>query len=165
MKLTIKIHLILALFVALSLTILPLPGLLVNFRPPWVLLFILYVQFYLPQQFSLIRTIILGLCLDILLSTLLGEHVLALISTTWIASSRVQRFHMFSQYQQIIFITLMCSIYQFILFLVDYYQGFNHTLLMVLGTTMISLITWPWVAICLNRLVTHPKSLPVGLKY
>jgi rod shape-determining protein MreD len=146
MNYTFSIRLISVLLLGLVLTIIPIPHLLAGIRPPWVLLVILYIQFYIPTAFNLVLIVSMGLCLDVLLSTLLGEHVLALVITTWIASTRVRRFHLFALPQQMALITLFCCIYEVVLYLIDVYQGYNHSLLMVLGTTLISLMLWPWAS-------------------
>lgn len=151
MSFKLEIHLALFFLLALVLTILPLPYGLACFRPPWVLLLILYVQFFLPNYTSLTATVVLGLCLDVLLSTLLGEHIFALVLTTWLASTRARRFHMFLLPQQMVLITLLCFVYQLVLYAIDLYQDFNNTLLMVLGTTLLSLMIWPWLSMLLER--------------
>ena len=151
MSFKLEVHLVLFFLLALILTILPLPYGLSGFRPPWVLLLILYVQFFLPNYASLTATVALGLCLDVLLSTILGEHIFALVLTTWLASTRARRFHIFALPQQMILITLLCFVYQLVLYAVDFYQEFNSTLLMVLGTTLLSLMIWPWLSILLGH--------------
>lgn len=140
-----------ALLIALITAIIPLPTMLVNFRPPVILLVILYVQLFLPRYFNLLKVVILGLCLDVLLSTVLGEHVLALVITTWLASSRVSRFHIFSVSQQMALIVLFCFAYQFILYFIESYLGYSNTLFMVCGTILGTMLAWPWVNFILDR--------------
>lgn len=151
MVLNLNVRIFLALLVALILTIIPIPNLFSNFRPPCVLLVVLYIQFFLPRYFHLFKIVILGLCLDGLLSTILGEHILALVITSWIASSRVSRFHIFSLSQQMALIIMLGFIYQFIIYLIELYQGYNNTLPMVLGTTLVTMLVWPWVNLLLDR--------------
>ena len=151
MNLTIILRLLLACVIALILSIIPIPNFLSNFRPSWILLLALYCQIYLPNCFSLVVVVFFGVCLDVLLSTTLGMHALALVITTWIASSRVQRFHIFPLSQQMVLLALFCLIYQGVLYLVDTHQGFHATLLNVLGGTFMSLLAWPWVQLLLSR--------------
>jgi rod shape-determining protein MreD len=149
--LTLNIRLLLACLTALVLSIIPIPNFLSNFRPSWILLLALYCQFYLPNFFSLVAVVFLGACLDVLLSTTLGMHSLALVITTWIASSRVQRFHIFPLSQQMVLLALLCLIYQVVLYLVESHQGFHATLLNMLGGMIMSLLAWPWVQLLLSR--------------
>jgi rod shape-determining protein MreD len=151
MNYQLNVRLLFAFFISLVLTILPSPNLIVGIRPPWSLLLILYLQFFLPKYFKLSMILLIGLLLDVLLSTCLGEHMFALVITTWIASTRVRQFHLFSLPQQMALVTLLCLIYQCILYFIDSYQGYNHSFLMVLGATMMSLIIWPWVRLLLTQ--------------
>lgn len=156
MNYQLSFRIVLACLVALILTILPIPASLSSFRPPWILLVILYIQFFLPTYFSVTVTILLGLCLDLLLSTLMGEHIIALVVATWIASTRVRRFHLLSLLQQIAIVTGLSFVYELMLYCIDIYQGFNHSLLMVFGTTLLSLMVWPWVSLLLNYCFCMP---------
>ena len=56
---TLPLRLVLALLLALMLTVLPLPELLAGFRPPWLLLLILYVQFFLPSYFNVTVVVVI----------------------------------------------------------------------------------------------------------
>lgn len=141
----LNIRFLMAVFFALILTIIPLQSLLSSVRPPWVLMLLLYIQFFSPDQFKLTMVITLGLVLDVLLATLLGEHALALVITTWVASSRVRRFHLFGLPEQMALITLLCCLNELILYYIDLCQGFDHSLVMVFGTTFMSVLLWPWI--------------------
>ena len=132
------------LLLMLGLTILPLPGLISLARPPWVLLLILYVQFYLTTSFNLTFVFFTGLCLDVLLASVIGEHVFALSMITWMASSRVKRFHFFSSAQQIMLIGLLCFFFQFTTLLINAFLGFHYILIMPVMSAFISMLLWPW---------------------
>jgi len=141
----LKIRLFFLLLLACVLTILPLPHIIAGFKPPWVLLFILYVQFYLPQYFNISILLFVGVCLDVLLSTALGEHAFALILTTWLAASKVRRFNFFSILQQMMLVGLFCFVYQWTVFLMDAYMGHSNGLLMVVGAAFLGLLFWPFI--------------------
>src|SRR4029079_7441140 len=100
----LRIKLLLGFIVALILSILPMPSLISAFRPPWVLLLVLYIEYFLPGNFKLTSLLFVGLLMDVLLSTVIGEHSFALLLVTWIASSRSRRFQFFSMMQQIFLI-------------------------------------------------------------
>jgi len=152
-----KIRLLLTLLVVLALSILPLPGLISGFRPPWVLLFVLYIQFYMPNYFKLSFLFLIGLCLDVLLSTIIGEHALALLLTTWLATSKSRRFNFFPIGQQMLLILMFCLIYQFIIFLVDAFLGYYYPPLMVICSAMMSMILWPWVKLLTESLLNSGR--------
>jgi len=142
-----SLRLLIALLMALSLTILPLPAILSGFRPPWVLLLILYVQFFVPAYFSIIGVVILGLVLDILLSTVIGEHVFALVLCSWIAESKVRRFSFFPLGQQMTLVGFLCLTYQLAIILVDLLMGFQLGTIWSLGAAFFSVLFWPWLKI------------------
>lgn len=151
MKLKLELRLLLFVLIALALTILPLPAVFSGVRPAWVLLVILYAQFFLPNYFSVWAVVLLGFFMDTLQATLLGEHVFSFVLTTWLASNLTRRFSMFLLPQQIAWITMLCFIYRFTLYLINRYQTLNDTLLMVLGTTILSLMIWPWLLVIFNH--------------
>ena len=98
----IRLKLLIAFIGVLVLSILPMPELISDFRPPWVLLLILYIEYFIPGKFHITTLVLVGLVLDVLLSTVIGEHSFALLLVTWLASTRSRRFQFFSMMQQII---------------------------------------------------------------
>ncbi|MGQ3888695.1 rod shape-determining protein MreD [Legionella sp. CNM-1927-20] len=144
-----------AFIVALCLTIFPMPSLLMGIKPPWLLLLILYMQFYLPDRFNLFSLMILGLILDALLSTVIGEHVLALSLTTWIASSKARRFYFFSMGQQMALIGFFCLLYQLIMVITDAFLGFHVNLVFILVNTIMSVLIWPWLRLIADDMIRN----------
>lgn len=155
---TFTIRLCLVFFLSLLLTIVPLPEMLEGFRPSWLLIVVLYLQFFVPAYFNLALIFFLGLCLDTLLSTVLGEHAAALLLTTWIAAGRTRRFSFFSVGQQMMAIILLCSIYQSTLFCIDALMGYHHSLMGFLGCLLLSVLSWPWVCILLDGFLLTKNS-------
>ena len=152
-------RLFIAFLLALILTILPMPELLLGARPLWVLMLVLYIQFYMADYFNLILLFVLGLLLDVLLSTVIGEHTLALSLVTWLASKKSRRFYFYSIGQQMTSIGFFCFLYQLIILTIDAFLGFHLSLISVIGSTGISIILWPWV-----RLIAE-ESLLVKVRY
>ncbi|MCE3046147.1 MULTISPECIES: rod shape-determining protein MreD [Legionella] len=158
---SMNIRLLVAFLLALALSILPLPELIVGIRPPWILLLMLYVQFYLPDRFSLAVLILMGLILDTLLSTIIGEHTFALSIVTWIASSKSRRFCLFSIGQQMALVGIAALVYQLCIFGIDIILGGYASLFDVLGSAVISVLIWPWIRLLTeDTLLTkiHPRS-------
>ncbi|RUR16866.1 rod shape-determining protein MreD [Legionella sp. km535] len=130
---------------ALVLSILPMPEFLSAFRPPWVLLLVLYIEYYLPGNFRLTTLLFTGLLLDVLLSTVIGEHSFAFLLVTWIASSKSRRFQFFSMIQQICLIGFFCLLYQSVISFIDAMLGFHYSLLMPLASAVLGMFFWPWI--------------------
>lgn len=143
---SINLRFFIALLMSLVLTIIPLPHLLVNFRPPWVMLLILYLQFFLPGLFSMSLVIIMGLILDVLLSTVLGEHIFALTFVCWIASNKSRRFSLFSMEQQMALIGAFALLYELLILVTDACFGYRvGFMLPLIGTSLVSVLLWPWI--------------------
>lgn len=130
---------------ALILSILPMPELISIFRPPWILLLVLYIEYYLPGNFKLTTLLFVGLALDILLSTVIGEHSFALLLVTWLASTKSRRFQFFSIMQQICLIGFFCLVYQATISFIDALLGFNYSLLMPVTSAILGMLIWPWI--------------------
>lgn len=147
-----------AFFLVLILTILPMPALLLGTRPMWVLMLILYLQFYMPDRFNLFVLFALGLILDTLLSTVIGEHTLALSLVSWIASSKARRFYFFSIGQQMILIGFFCFLYQIIILTINAFIGYHVGFASVVGSTAISVLLWPWVRLIAEESLLFKQS-------
>ncbi|ASQ46372.1 rod shape-determining protein MreD [Legionella clemsonensis] len=139
------LRLLVAVLISLALTILPLPDSLTGLRPPWILMLVLYLQFFLPNYFNMITLLIIGLILDVLLATVLGEHAFALSVTTWLASNKARRFYFFSMGQQMALIGFFCLLYQMLILVMELFLGYRMDFLMSVGSAAISMILWPWV--------------------
>ncbi len=142
---TINLRLFFALFFVFVLIIIPIPDVLMDFRPPWLLLLVLYIQLFLPDYFNVPVLFFIGLCLDVLLSTVIGEHAFALLLTTWFAAGKARRFSFFSLIQQMMLIAVFCLIYQLIIFFIEAFLGYHNGLLGVFGSAAIGMMLWPWV--------------------
>jgi rod shape-determining protein MreD len=144
---SIQLRIFIAFLSALVLSILPMPELFSSFRPPWVLLLVLYIEYYLPGKFQLITLLFVGLILDVLLSTVIGEHSFALLLVTWIASTRSRRFQFFPMAQQIFLVGFFCLFYQSIIAFVDALLAYHYSLLMPVTSSMVSMLIWPWIRV------------------
>jgi rod shape-determining protein MreD len=158
----LNIRLFIAFLLALVLTILPVPELLAGARPPWVLLLVLYLQFYMPNYFKVTVLFVIGLFLDVLLSTTIGEHALALSLVTWLANNKARRFHFFPIGQQMTLVGLLCLFYQLIILTIDAFLGFHMSLISVVSSAAISVLVWPWLRLVaeetLLRKIQHSRS-------
>ena len=137
---------LLLIFLATSiLSILPMPVFLSAFRPPWILLLILYIEYFIPGKFHITTLLLVGLVLDVLLSTVIGEHSFALLMVTWVATTWSRRFQFFSMMQQIALIGFFCFLYQAIISLIDALLSYNYNLFMPVASAALSMFIWPWI--------------------
>lgn len=141
----LSLRLTLGLVITLSLSILPMPELIADFRPPWVLLFVLYIEYYLPGNSNQFTLLFVGLLLDVLLATVIGEHSFALLAVIWIASTKSRRFQFFSMMQQIVLVGFFCFLYQSIIVLITALLGYHYSVFMPLASAVVSMFLWPWI--------------------
>ena len=145
------VRVLIAVFLALILMVVSLPEQLALVRPLWVLLLVLYVQVTLPSVFQVTGLLLLGLTLDALCTSVMGQHVLALILSSWCVSGRARRFKFFSMTQQMAWVLFLSVIYQLTLLLSNLVLGYPvGPWLMVLPVCMTTLI-WPWVKFLADR--------------
>jgi rod shape-determining protein MreD len=141
----LRLKLLIAFIVVLVLSILPMPDIVSAFRPPWVLLLVLYIEYFIPGKFQVTTILLVGLVLDVLLSTVIGEHSFALLFVTWIASTHSRRFQFFSMMQQIVLVGFFCFLYQATISFIDALLSFHYNLLMPLASAQLSMFVWPWI--------------------
>jgi rod shape-determining protein MreD len=131
---------------AFILTILPMPEWTAWGRPAWILLVVLYWNISMPYQVSIGAAWFLGLLLDVLSGSLLGEHALAMTIASYFAVKMNARIKMFALLQQGICIFSLVLLYQFIIYCV---QGFINELpksKLYWLASLVSMLLWPWVA-------------------
>ncbi len=141
----LKVRLLLALLVMFVMTILPMPDLITGFRPPWVLLFVLYIQLVMPKYFNLVFLFVIGLFLDVLSTAPLGEHAFALLLTTWIVTNKTRRFPFFNLGQQMAYVIFYCLMYQLIILFMDVFLGYQYNLFSAISSAFIGMLLWPWL--------------------
>jgi rod shape-determining protein MreD len=91
------------------------------------------------------------LLLDVLLFTLIGEHMFALVWISWIASRGARRFPLWNREQQIFWIACLCFGYQIVLFTIDGLSGFHVLWWRPLASSLMSVLIWPWASLLLNQ--------------
>lgn len=141
----LHLRLLIGLVVAMILSILPMPQLIADFRPPWILLFILYIEYFLPMYLNSAILLVVGLLLDVLLATLIGEHSFALLLVTWLATSKSRRFQFFSMMQQLFLIGFFSLVYQIIIVIIAIVLQAHYNFWMPLESALVSMLVWPWI--------------------
>ncbi|MBK1733309.1 rod shape-determining protein MreD [Thiococcus pfennigii] len=95
------------LLVALLLTVLPMPDWALPYRPPWVAMTLLYWALALPERVGVFSGFALGLLLDVLAGSLLGQHALSLAVIAYLAVTLHQRIRQFPMVQQMLLVWML----------------------------------------------------------
>lgn len=142
----------LVLLAAAALMSLPLPELLTPFRPPWATLAIIYWTMMWPRKFSLGTAWVVGLLLDVLQGSVLGQHALVLTVVAYIT----QRFHLqiriFPLWQLTATVFALLVAEAFLLFWIDGVAGHPPTGLARFSQALTGALLWPLFMALMDRL-------------
>lgn len=144
-----KLYLMLSLFLASILTIMPLPIYIKELKPLWLPMVLLLWVIYFPGFIGVGIAWLVGLWADILLGTLLGTHAIAFALVCYVAILFQRRLSMLSLFQQALMVLLMLEMVLLVLFWIQYYIGFPPVKLgywlSAFSTIFIWLIISRWV--------------------
>lgn len=130
--------------VALLLSIWPLPDWAEAFRPAWLLLATIYWCLFLPHRVGLLVTFGVGILLDALTGSLLGEHALALLLVAWVTLKLHLQIRVFPWWQQTLVVFLLSLLYGFVLYWIDGMLGYTQGALLRWMPVLITSLLWPW---------------------
>jgi len=145
-----RLPVIITLLVGLMLSIMPLPDLIVPFRPDWLALLAIFWAMQLPRTWSVGSAWILGVILDVSYGTLLGQHALALCAIVFVTV----RFHLLmrvfplSQLTATVFALL--ALYQFLLFWINGVAGVSAPTLIYWAPVVTGTLIWPFLYMFLS---------------
>ena len=140
------------ILMAFCLSILPLPGVVAWFRPPWVAMVVIYWVFALPHRFSIGKAWMVGLIADILHGTVLGEHALALTLVAYLAHKFHQQIRVYPILQQALCVMLLLMVYQGTIIMVQGAIGQMAQSYWTIFSVLVGMVLWPWVFMMLRNI-------------
>lgn len=143
---------VLSLLVALILTLLPLPPWAAPYRPDWVALVLIYWCLALPERVSVGIGWSMGLLLDGLSGTLLGQHALGLTVMAFITAKLHQRIRLFPIWQQALTVMLLLAMNQMLVLWVNGILGRPPHSWLYWAPSLSGLLLWPWIYALLRDL-------------
>ncbi len=146
---------VLSFAVAFLLAVFPLPVDLRWARPEWVTLVLIYWAIALPQRVGILVAFIVGLLLDVLEGSVLGQNALSLSVVTYLALVLYQRLRVFNMLQQASVIFVMVGINQLVSQWVQNLTGVGAVSLLFLLPAFLSALLWPAVLTALRSLRRH----------
>lgn len=142
---------LLTIIAALLLTELPLPAIIAPFQPEWLILVLIYWSMALPQRVGVGVAWFVGLLLDVLRDTLLGQYALAFSLTIFITLRLYQRIRNFPLRQQIISIFLLMLIHSSLVVWIKALAGTKVDISMVIIPALVSSLFWPLIYFVLRN--------------
>lgn len=155
MNLLIKkggIVIILTIIAALLLTQLPLPAVVAPYQPEWVILVLIYWAMALPERVGVGVAWFVGLLLDVLRDTLLGQYALAFALTVYITLRLYQRIRNFPLRQQVISIFILMLIHTGLVVWIKALAGANVHFSMAFIPAVASSLFWPLIYFVLRSI-------------
>jgi len=147
-----RLVILVTLCVAMLLMILPMPDWARPFRPQWVTLVLLYWSIALPHRVGVGSGFMVGIVLDVLTGTLLGQHALGLSIVAFIAIQLHQRIRVFPFWQQSLGILVLLVIEHLLALWV---MGATHGVtpgLIYWAVPLIGALLWPWIFVTLRKI-------------
>lgn len=141
---------LLSFVAALMLTALPLPDWAVNWRPAWVAMVLIYWCMALPHRVGIGIGWLLGIFLDVLQGTLLGQNAIGLALLAYFTLQSHQRIRMFPLVQQALMICLFILVYQLLSLWVRGIMGVPPKSWTYWMPAFTSMVLWPWLFIILR---------------
>lgn len=138
--------------VALMLTMMPLPELVRSLRPQWVTMVLIYWCLALPQRVGVVWGWTLGLLLDVVHGSVLGQHALALTLIAYIVVMLYQRLRLFPHSQQAIIIGMLIMLQLLVVLWIKGAIGEAPDRLSYWLTALTSGLLWPWAYLLLRDL-------------
>jgi len=145
----------LTFFVALALTIVPLPEWMVDFRPEWLVLVLIYWCMALPSRIGILTAFSLGLCLDVLKGGIMGQHGLALIIVTFLTLKIYQQIRAYPMWQQALSIMGLIILYQVLVMWINGIIGVQSSSWNYWLPAISSTLLWPWLYLILRDIRRH----------
>ena len=147
---------VLTFFLSMVLAIINLPDFvpveLGFLRPEWVTLVLIYWLITLPNRVGIIIAWVVGMLMDLLSGSLLGQHAIAFVLVAFVVSRFYQRLRMFRLWQQSIFIFAVVGMNQLINLWIEIFTGTAEWTFWYLLPSLISALVWSWVFQFLNLL-------------
>jgi rod shape-determining protein MreD len=141
----------LSFLLALALSIVPLPGLMEMLRPEWVTLVLIYWCMALPNRVSVGIGWLLGLVLDVLRDTLIGQYALALALVAFLTLHLHQRIRVFPLWQQALSIFVLTMLQNLIVLWIKGLTGHSPDFWSILPSAFTTMLVWPLIYLLLRQ--------------
>lgn len=138
------------LIIGFILSQIPLPDMLLWWRPEWVVMIMIYWVMALPHRVGIGSAWLAGLALDVLKGCLLGMNALALTVVAFITLLLHKRLRMYPVWQQALMVLVLVGINQLIFHWIQSLAGSSGRSLIFLQPALISALFWPWLFVALR---------------
>ena len=142
----------LTVMVAALLSILPLPEVLLPFKPYWVAMVLLYWSLETRNIISLGLAFLIGLFLDVLSGSLVGLHALSLVVMVFLVQRFRSRLRFFPPWQQALSVLALLVNDRIILIWIIVLLGEPLPTWKYWLPPLVGMALWPWLFLGLDRI-------------
>jgi rod shape-determining protein MreD len=136
--------------IALVLTVLPLPDWAQTYRPQWYTLVLIYWCFALPQRVGVASGWALGLIVDVITGSLLGQHALSLSIIAFLSVKLHLRVRVFPLWQQSLTVLVLLALERLLSLWIIGATGQPTPSLLYWTPALVGMLLWPWVFVLLR---------------
>ena len=133
--------------VGFILSALPLPETIIDWRPCWLAMLLIYWCMALPERVGILSAWLLGLLFDVQQSFILGQHALGFIFLAYVIIKNHKRMRVYPLLQQSLVVCLYLLIFQAIMLLVMLLSGTITYTRFYWLPAFTSMLIWPWLFI------------------
>jgi rod shape-determining protein MreD len=148
----------LTIIAAILLTLLPLPEVLVPFKPYWVAMVVIYWSLETQDMISLGMAFLIGLVLDILSGSLMGLHALSLVVMVFLVQRFRSRLRFFPPWQQALSILGLLVNDRIILIWITALLGEPIPTWKYWLPPLVAMVLWPWLFLLLDRIRARTRQ-------
>lgn len=141
----------LSILAALFLSVLPLPGMAVWLRPQWVLLVLMFWIIVLPTYIGVGVAWIVGLYLDLLTGTMLGQHAFVFAIIAYFLIKFHPQLHALPMWQQVMMIFVLSMLNLALNYWIMGIAGAAPNTWWYWISAFSSAIFWPWLSLLLKQ--------------
>ena len=139
-----------SLALALMLGIMPMPEWARLLRPDWALLVLLFWVLEVPQRVGVTVAFIVGICLDILHETPLGQHAIGLVLVAYLAHIGHRQVQQFPLWQRTLVVMTLLMVFELTQIWIEGANGRDLHWESRAYPILTGLILWPWLHLMLR---------------
>ena len=143
---------------AALLSLLPLPDMLLPFKPYWVALVMIYWSLETNDMISLGMAFVIGLLFDILSSSLMGLHGLSLVVMVFLVQRFRSRLRFFPPWQQALGVLGLLVNDRIILIWITALLGESMPTWQYWLSPLVGMALWPWLFLLLDRIRARTRQ-------
>ncbi|MCC6709094.1 MAG: rod shape-determining protein MreD [Gammaproteobacteria bacterium] len=140
----------LSFLAAFMLTAMPLPDWALPWRPAWIAMVLVYWCMALPERVGVITGWVIGLILDVMHGSILGQHAFGLAFVAYMVLQYHQRLRVFRLLQQSLVIGSIVFVYLLtMLWIYNLLGSVSYSFSYLFGAVTTGIL-WPWVYVVLR---------------